>query len=83
MDITSGFAHQDAGRALRQPNRLRIYAESTLEDLVLVSDMELIAAQQYFIAHEGIAPELAAASTLAAAEKIKNRLTPERSAGAC
>jgi len=47
-----------------------------LEDLILVSDLELIAAQQYFIAHEGIAPELAAASTLAAAEKIQSRLAP-------
>lgn len=48
-----------------------------LEDLILVSDRELIAAQQYFIKHEGIAPELAAASTLAAADKIKNRLSPD------
>ncbi|MCY3797043.1 MAG: pyridoxal-phosphate dependent enzyme [Chloroflexi bacterium] len=48
-----------------------------LEDLILVSDQELIRAQQFFIAHEGIAPELAAASTLAAAEKIKSRLSPD------
>lgn len=48
-----------------------------LEDLVLVSDRDMIRAQQYFIKHEGIAPELAAASTLAAAEKIKSRLAPE------
>ena len=48
-----------------------------LEDLILVSDLELIAAQQYFIEHEGIAPELAAASTLAAAEKIKSRLSQD------
>ena len=48
-----------------------------LEDLILVSDLELIAAQQYFIAHEGIVPELAAASTLAAADKIKSRLAPD------
>jgi len=48
-----------------------------LEDLVLVSDLELIAAQQTFIEYEGIAPELAAASTLAAAEKIKDRLAPD------
>ncbi len=46
-----------------------------LEDLILVSDQELIRAQQFFIAHEGIAPELAAASTLAAADKIKSRLS--------
>ena len=48
-----------------------------LEDLVLVSDLDLIRAQQYFIKHEGIAPELAAASTLAAADKIKSRLSPD------
>ncbi len=45
-----------------------------LEDLILVSDLDLIAAQQYFIEHEDIRPELAAASTLAAAERIKDRL---------
>ena len=48
-----------------------------LADLILVSDLELIAAQQFFITHESIAPELAAASTLAAADKIKRRLSPE------
>ncbi len=48
-----------------------------LEDLILVSDLDLIRAQQYFIEYEGIAPELAAASTLAAAEKIKDRLSPD------
>ena len=47
-----------------------------LEDLILVSDRDMIAAQQTFIEYEGIAPELAAASTLAAAEKIKSRLAP-------
>ena len=45
-----------------------------LEDLVLVSDLEMIAAQQYFIQHEDLRPELAAASTLAAAERLKERL---------
>ena len=45
-----------------------------LEDLILVSDLEMIAAQQYFVQHEGIRPELAAASTLAAAERIADRL---------
>ena len=48
-----------------------------LEDLILVSDQELIRAQQYFIEDEGIAPELAAASTLAAADKIKSRFSPD------
>ena len=45
-----------------------------LEGLILVTDLELIAAQQYFIKHEDLRPELAAASTLAAAERIKDRL---------
>ena len=45
-----------------------------LEDLILVSDLEMIAAQQYFIQHEDLCPELAAASTLAAAERVKDRL---------
>lgn len=45
-----------------------------LEDLVLVSDLDMIAAQQYFITEENLDPELAAASTLAAAERIKDRL---------
>lgn len=47
-----------------------------LEDLILVSDREMIAAQQTFIAEEGLQPELAAASTLAAAQRIKDRLSP-------
>ena len=45
-----------------------------LEDLVLVTDLEMIAAQQYFSQQENLRPELAAASTLAAAERIKDRL---------
>ena len=48
-----------------------------LEDLILVSDLDMIAAQQRFIQDEGICPELAAASTLAAAEAIKDRLSAE------
>ena len=48
-----------------------------LADLILVSDRDMIAAQQYFVECEGIAPELAAASTLAAADKIKSRLGPD------
>ncbi|MDE2856129.1 MAG: pyridoxal-phosphate dependent enzyme [Chloroflexota bacterium] len=48
-----------------------------LEDLILVSDLEMIAAQQFFIKEAGIMPELAAASTLAAADKIRARLTPQ------
>ena len=44
-----------------------------LEDLVLVTDFEMIAAQQTFIRDEGLSPELAAASTLAAADKISGR----------
>ena len=39
----------------------------------------MIAAQQYFIKHEDLRPELAAASTLAAAEQIKERLPADAS----
>ncbi len=48
-----------------------------LEDLILVSDLDMIRAQQRLIRDEDLRPELAAASTLAAAEAIKNRLKPE------
>ena len=48
-----------------------------LEDLILVSDLEMIAAQQVFIQGAGLQPELAAASTLAAAEVISDRLGSE------
>ncbi len=48
-----------------------------LEELVLVSDFEMIDAQQYFIQNEGLCPELAAASTLAAAQKIQERLSAD------
>ncbi len=48
-----------------------------LEGLILVGDDEMIAAQQWLIEHEGIAPELAAASTLAAARRIQNQLPGE------
>lgn len=48
--------------------------QAHLEDLILVSDLDMIAAQQRFIHDEDLCPELAAASTLAAADKIKTRL---------
>ena len=48
-----------------------------LADLILVSDLDMIAAQQYFINEENLQPELAAASTLAAADYIKDRLDPQ------
>ena len=48
-----------------------------LEELILVSDLDMIAAQQRFVRDEGLCPELAAASTLAAAEAIKGRLSAE------
>ena len=47
-----------------------------LEEVILVSDLDMIAAQQRFIADEDLCPELAAASTLAAAEKLKTRFGP-------
>ncbi|MCY3575383.1 MAG: pyridoxal-phosphate dependent enzyme [Chloroflexi bacterium] len=48
--------------------------QAHLEDLILVSDLEMIAAQQWFIQREDLRPELAATSTLAAALRIKERL---------
>ncbi len=48
--------------------------QAHLEDLILVSDLDMIAAQQRFIKDEELCPELAAASTLAAADKIAQRL---------
>ena len=48
-----------------------------LEDLILISDLEMIAAQQYFLQNEDLCPELAAASTLAAAERIRGHLLPD------
>ncbi len=48
-----------------------------LEDLILISDLDMIAAQQYFLQNEDLCPELAAASTLAAAERIRDRLRPD------
>ncbi len=45
-----------------------------LEELVAVSDLQMIAAQQIFIREEKLQPELAAASTLAAAGRIKDYL---------
>ena len=48
-----------------------------LEDLILARDLDMIAAQQGFIRDEGLCPELAAASTLAAADAIQGRLSAE------
>jgi len=45
-----------------------------LHELILVQDRDMIAAQQFFLQQEKLRPELAAASTLAAAEHIKSRL---------
>lgn len=45
-----------------------------LEDLIIVSDGDMIAAQQIMLESEKVFAELAAASTLAAAEKIKDQL---------
>ena len=45
-----------------------------LEDIIIVSDLDMIAAQQVMIEQEKVAAELAAASTLAAAERIRDRL---------
>ena len=74
VDITPASLTKTLGAPFVSQTAFNLCREH-LEDLVLVSDLELIAAQQTFITHEGIAPELAAASTLAAADKIKNRLS--------
>ena len=44
-----------------------------LEDLIIVSDRDMIAAQQLLMEGEKVFAELAAASTLAAADRIKDR----------
>ena len=48
-----------------------------LEDLILVRDSEMIHAQQFLMEQEKVFAELAAASTLAAADRIKERLGGE------
>ena len=75
VDITPASLTKTLGAPFVSQTAFDLCREQ-LEDLILVSDLELIAAQQFFIAHEDIAPELAAASTLAAAEKIKSLLSP-------
>ena len=46
-----------------------------LEDLIIISDRDMIAAQQLLMEGEKVFAELAAASTLAAADRIKDRLS--------
>ncbi|MCY3864780.1 MAG: pyridoxal-phosphate dependent enzyme [Chloroflexi bacterium] len=75
VDITPASLTKTLGAPFVSQTALDLCREH-LEDLILVSDRDMIAAQQTFIEYEGIAPELAAASTLAAAEKIKSRLAP-------
>ena len=48
--------------------------QAHLEDVIIVSDPDMIAAQQVMLESEKVFAELAAASTLAAGEKIKDRL---------
>ena len=48
--------------------------QAHLEDVIIVSDADMIAAQQVMLESEKVFAELAAASTLAAAEKIQHRL---------
>ena len=57
-------------------NTLRICRQH-LEEVIIVSDREMIAAQQTLIESEKLFPELAAASTLAAAERIKARFSAD------
>ncbi len=49
--------------------------QAHLEDVIIVSDADMIAAQQVMLESEKVFAELAAASTLAAAEKIQHRLS--------
>ena len=51
--------------------------QAHLEDVIIVSDLDMIAAQQVMLEDEKVFAELAAASTLAAAETIKDRLSDE------
>ena len=48
-----------------------------LEDLIIVSDLDAIKAQQLIVEQEKVVPELAATVTLAAAEKLKDQFTAE------
>ena len=51
--------------------------QTNLEDVIIVSDLDMITAQQVMLEGEKVFAELAAASTLAAAETIKDRLSDE------
>ncbi len=46
-----------------------------LEDIIIVSDLDMIAAQRILMEQDKLFPELAAASTLAAAERIQSRFS--------
>jgi len=46
-----------------------------LEDIIIVSDLDMIAAQRILMEQDRLFPELAAASTLAAAERIRGKFT--------
>jgi len=65
--LSSPFVAQDA---------LTI-AQEHLEDLLIVSDKQAIAAQQVILERTKVMPELAASCTLAAVEKIKDRFGPD------
>ena len=51
--------------------------QTHLDDVIIVSDLDMITAQQVMLEGEKVFAELAAASTLAAAETIKDRLSDE------
>jgi threonine dehydratase len=48
-----------------------------LEELMIVTDQEAIVAQQNLIENDKIFPELAASCTLASADRLKDRFTPD------
>jgi threonine dehydratase len=52
-------------------------ARQHLEELIIVSDKEAIEAQQFIMERAKVMPELAASCTLSAAERIKDRFTPD------
>lgn len=65
--LSAPFVSGDALRLCRQH----------LEDVIIVSDGDMIAAQRILIEQDKIFPELAAASALAAAERISDRFTAD------
>ena len=73
VDITPRSLSKTLGGPFTGQTALEL-CQRHLEDLILVSDAEMIAAQRVMIEEEKVFAELAAASSLAAAERIRDRL---------